>query len=284
MQLSSLVRFLEHPVQRLPAGAAGLLCGGHPRPSLRRPAGRDEPAGALGARGPAARGPAGRAPIVDKAIAAERGRGLLPPGPLGDAALAEVKAVVEALVAEVETLPCGRAAPVPVEVNIALPGGRSLVGTVPGVRDGTVLRCTYSKLGPSTACRAWAQFLALSAAHPRDGAVGRDDRASRGELTGAVPASASAPSAPLAESPEALRSAAFEMLEVLVDLYERGMREPLPIYCATSAAWAQAAGGTTTPANAPVAVASSVGRVPRRGLRARAPRRPRRRPSLRGNC
>ena len=90
----------------------------------------------------------------------------MPPGPLGDAALAEVEGVVEALVAAFEALPSSKAPAATVEVNIALPGGFSLVGTVPGAHEGTILRCTYSKLRPKHRLRAWAQFLALSAAHP----------------------------------------------------------------------------------------------------------------------
>ena len=82
-------------------------------------------------------------------------------------------------------------------------------------------------------------FLALSAARPETA----PSAVTVGQATGSSPGRprlSVCTLAPLAESPEALRAGAFEMLEVLVDLYQRGMREPLPIYCATSAAWAQA--------------------------------------------
>ena len=150
--------------------------------------------------------------------------------------MAEVKAVVEALVAEVESLPCAGAAATSIEVNVALADGRCLVGTVPGVRDNVVLRCTYSKLAAKHRLRAWAYFLALSASRP-DLAPSAVTIGQAEGSSGAKPRLSTSTLCPLVGDPEARRAAAIAGLEILVDLYQRGMREPLPIYCATSAAW-----------------------------------------------
>jgi len=247
VQLASLVRFLEHPVKAFLRERLGFYS--------------DDFAEQLSDALPVELGPLERWALGDRlletrlagasserALAAERGRGLLPPGPLGDAALAEVDAVVEALVAVLEGLPDAKAPAAAIEVNVALPNGFSLVGTVPGAHRGTILRCTYSKLRPKHRLRAWAQFLALSAAHPElfPSAVtigqGEGSTASRPRVTVST-------LGPLQSGEADIRARAVELLQVLVDLYRRGMREPLPIYCATSAAWAAAAspGSTQVP-------------------------------------
>jgi exodeoxyribonuclease V gamma subunit len=250
VQLSSLVRFLEHPVKAFLRERIGFYA--------------DDFAEQLSDALPIELGPLERWALGDRlletrlagasserALAAERGRGLLPPGPLGDAALAEVEGVVEALVAAFEALPSSKAPAATVEVNIALPDGFSLVGTVPGAHGGTILRCTYSKLRPKHRLRAWAQFLALSAAHP--GLFPSAVTIGQGEgSTTSRPRVGVSTLGPLLPGEGGTRAQAIEWLQVLVDLYRRGMREPLPIYCATSAAWAAAAspGSTQVPDDA----------------------------------
>ncbi len=177
---------------------------------------------------------------TEEALAAERGRGLLPLGQLGEDALRSTLQEVASLFVAAQGMEAFSEPAVPVEVNVELPDGRWLVGTVPGVRRGTIAACTFSKLRPKQRLQAWAHLLALSAAHPElapsSVTVGRSESSKRG-----APRTCTQWLAPLGGDEPSLQRAALEKLWVLVDLYDRGMREPLPIYCATSAAWAEAA-------------------------------------------
>jgi exodeoxyribonuclease V gamma subunit len=171
-----------------------------------------------------------------EAEAAELARGALPPGWLGQCRLASVSETVAALVAEAGGPGLdGEGDNDIVDVAIALPNGRTLVGTVSGLRGEVIHTVTFSRLKVTHRLEAWVRLLALSAARPERSwsavIVSRPPGASRAQAKRTA-------LAPLGVDAAARRRLALEHLVVLTDLWARGMCEPLPLYAVTSAAWA----------------------------------------------
>ncbi|MHB8293142.1 MAG: exodeoxyribonuclease V subunit gamma [Acidimicrobiales bacterium] len=256
IELGELIRFLQHPAKAFLRQRLGVVLAG----------GDNEPADALAIEldglerwALGTRLLDGRLAGVgaDVAIAAERARGELPPGALGDQALEQVLPVVERLVIAAATItgatgPDGIGAgtgsstasgsstsaqpPIAgtIDARAELPGERAVVGTVGGITGDTLQSVTFSRLAAKHRLAAWARLLLVSAALPerpwRAVTIGRGNgERTEARITG-----------PLAGSPEQRRKLAIEYLGSLVDLYDRGSAEPLPLYCATSAAWSSA--------------------------------------------
>ncbi|MDA0178829.1 exodeoxyribonuclease V subunit gamma [Solirubrobacter phytolaccae] len=162
------------------------------------------------------------------AIRAEIARGTLPPGQLGRPVIDGIWQGVNDIAGKARALigAAGDPGSVDVKVDVA---GRRLSGTVAGVRGSLLTTVTYSKVNPRHRLGAWVRLLALSAAGGEYEAltVGRAQ-------TGAHHMA----SVTVARIPVIDRAAAIEQLELLLDLYDRGMREPLPLACRTSAAYA----------------------------------------------
>ncbi|WP_188037013.1 exodeoxyribonuclease V subunit gamma [Actinotalea sp. JY-7885] len=164
---------------------------------------------------------------MQQAADAERRRGQLPPARLGGAVMREVH---EQVVPIVETARRWLDHPAQtVDVAVTLPSGRTLTGTVGGLRGDVVVRPVFSRLAAKHRLRAWVQLLALAAAFPdrRLGAV----TIGRGKGRGAGAA------ASLLTAPEATEAA--RLLDQLADLRDRALREPLPMPVATSCAYAR---------------------------------------------
>ncbi|MDP2711967.1 MAG: exodeoxyribonuclease V subunit gamma [Solirubrobacteraceae bacterium] len=189
-------------------------------------------------------------------VAAEIARGTLPPGALSGQVIDRVRPTVEGIAAAATTLlgaagspgdaPLGgRPAPRGVgvgslDVNVPLGGGRVLRGTAPGVRGDVLSSVTYSRVSPRHRLAAWVRLLALTASHPRrpfaSVTIGRA-RADADQHARVTVARI----AVLGADAEQRRARALASLRTLVDLYDRGMREALPLYCLSSAAYAAAA-------------------------------------------
>jgi exodeoxyribonuclease V gamma subunit len=162
------------------------------------------------------------------AILAEIARGTLPPGQLGRPLIEQIEPVADEIVARA---PSGEETSA--EVRVALPDGRLLTGTVAGVVGDALRTVTYARVSARHRIAAWARFLALQAAYPAREleavTVGRDAN------DDVVVMRLSGVDGPLA----------LDYLIELVDLFQRGMREPAPLYCKTSAAYAAGADALT---------------------------------------
>jgi len=163
----------------------------------------------------------------------------VPPGRIGEQQLDELASLVDAVMYVARTAIDLTAGQQSVDVRIALPGERFLRGTISGLVGDVVRHVGFSRVSAQQRLGAWARVLALTAALPERTfsavTVGRArsgaPRRSRVTVTRLGP-------------PAALTTArargdwAKEELRKLVDLYDRGMCEPLPLYRETSAALA----------------------------------------------
>lgn len=161
------------------------------------------------------------------AIRAEIARGTLPPGQLGRPVIDGIWQSVNGIAAQARTLIGAEGAPVSADVKVDV-GGRRVSGTVAGVRGHLLTTVTYSKVNPRHRLAAWVRLLALSAAgEPYEAlTVGRAQSGAHHMASVTV-----------ARLPVLDRGFALAQLAVLLDLYDRGMREPLPLACRTSAAY-----------------------------------------------
>ncbi len=170
---------------------------------------------------------------LEECVRAELARGSLPPAMLAAPVLDRVTPIVTAL-ADAARRHGGTGPATSLDVNLRLSDGRTLAGTVPGVHGDTIRRAAYSRVRPRDRLAAWVRLLALTAARPggayRSAVIGRARQGVwKAETT-------------VARIPPLGAEEALGQLAIIVDLYDRGMRELVPLACQASAAYAYAAG------------------------------------------
>jgi exodeoxyribonuclease V gamma subunit len=183
---------------------------------------------------------------LEECVQAELARGMLPPAMLAVPVLDKIKPIVEQIAAQ--AVKHGAGPSDSLDVRVRLPDGRTLAGTVAGVHGDTIRRVSYSRVRPRDRLGAWVRLLAITAARPerafQSAVIGR----ARSNADGAQATVALIPA--LDDEPARRHRHALAELVALVDLYDRGMREPLPLACDSSAAYARAVAAGEDPEHA----------------------------------
>lgn len=156
-------------------------------------------------------------------MVAEQLRGLLPPGELGVGVLTSIVQKVRPLVTHGLSLRTGPARSLDVDIDL---GDRRVTGTVGNVWGNNLVAVSYSSLGAKHRLAAWIDALALAAGHPDENWTAHTIGKHR---TGGQVAMIR----PLAEHE------ARDWLRRLIDVYDRGQCEPLPLPVKTSLAYAE---------------------------------------------
>jgi len=174
----------------------------------------------------------------DDAVGVEVARGELPPGLLANPVIDRLRPDVEQIAKQVRAVSGEGFEPGSVDVNLELGDGRRLSGTVAGVCGDVVRSVSFSAVKPAARLAAWVRLLALTAAYPQRPLQALTIGRVRPGAKGSVTVARIAPLAGHAAQREVLATA---QLATIADLHARGMREPLPLACLSSAAYARAA-------------------------------------------
>lgn len=172
---------------------------------------------------------------VEQFRAIETAKGSLPPGVFGDDAIGAIETLAGNVLDRAAALGVADLEAEATPIDLMLPSGIRIVGFVDIVRGPTHLGPVMlgtGKLKPKRVLKAWLELLALTASHPTEPwaalLIGQSDGKNKKDV--AVDQSlVLAPDRDPGPTAEAA-------LDVLVDLYQRSLGEPLPIFPDTTPA------------------------------------------------
>jgi exodeoxyribonuclease V gamma subunit len=168
---------------------------------------------------------------TERAIDVSRGRGAVPPGDLAGDDLDSVRSRSQRIIDLSTRIGIEPGPRRTVDVEVGLHDGRVLVGTVPDIAEWRLETIGYGTVAPKHRLASWVRLLAVLAQEPQHPwtAVTAGRHPWKGDRAQAVLLG------PFDGSEEEVRDVARERLGGVVELFDRGMRAPIPLYCATSA-------------------------------------------------